>query len=220
MTAPANEEVHLPFPAPSKALVPLTTQFRSTWLTSSVRAVKSRGRWDDYLVALPRQHHDAVENSVAGVWLPVDVAIAHYDACDKLNFTPMELFVIGGEVHTTAQASVFSMLVKLATGAGATPWTAASQFNRLWSRVWIGGGVAVYKLGPKEARLEFAGWPCCQFDVHPSRHAGRRHGHARDVLPQGLHDRDPSPAQRDDARVPLRMGVGRLSGELAHRRVG
>jgi hypothetical protein len=160
MSAPANEEVHLPFPAPSKALLPLTTQFRSTWLTSSVRAVKGRGRWGDYLAALPREYHDAVENSVAGVWLPVNVAIAHYDACDQLNFTPMELFAIGGEVHTTAQASVFSMLVKLATGAGATPWTATSQFNRLWSRVWVGGGVAVYKLGPKEARLELAGWQC------------------------------------------------------------
>ncbi len=138
----------------------MATNFRSTWLTSSVRAVRGRGRWDEYLAALPKEYHDAIQNTVAGVWLPVDVAVAHYDACDKLMFTPMELFAIGAEVHTYAQAGVFNMLVKLATGAGATPWTAFSQFNRLWSRVWIGGGVAVFKLGPKEARLEIAGWPC------------------------------------------------------------
>jgi hypothetical protein len=167
MAAPDREEVHLPFPAPTKAQVTMATSFRSTWLTSSVRAVRGRGRWDEYLGYLPKEHHDAVANTVAGVWLPVAVAVAHYEACDKLKFTPMDLFAIGAEVHTYAQASVFSMLVKLATGAGATPWTAFAQFNRLWSRVWIGGGVAVFKLGPKEARLEIAGWPCSgSFYIH------------------------------------------------------
>ncbi|MGO8996026.1 MAG: hypothetical protein ACLQVI_22165, partial [Polyangiaceae bacterium] len=115
---------------------------------------------DEYLSYLPAHLHDVVAQSVAGVWLPVEVAIEHYSACDKLAFPSSELIVIGREVHTYAQASVFKMMVKMATGAGATPWTACSQFNRLWDRVWIGGGISVFKLGPKEARLEFAGWQC------------------------------------------------------------
>jgi hypothetical protein len=156
------EQVHLPFPAASKELVPPATKFRSTWLTSSIRAIKERGRWDEYLVHLPEEHHSAVEESVAGTWLPVSVAVAHYAACDKLAFSPIELVAIGREVHTYAQATVLSALVKLAVGAGVTPWTAFSQFNRLWDRVWIGGGVAAFKIGPKEARLEIVGWPCAR----------------------------------------------------------
>jgi hypothetical protein len=154
------EEVHLPFPAASKDLVPLATQFRSTWLTSSVRAIKDRGRWDEYLGHLPKEHHAAIEGSVAGTWLPCAVAVAHYDACDHLNFTQLELVAIGREVHAHTQASVLAFLVKLAAGLEITPWNAFSQFNRLWERTWVGGGVGIFRLGPKEARMEIVGWPC------------------------------------------------------------
>ncbi len=155
-----EEEVHLAFPAPTKDKVPLTSKFRSTWLTSSLRAIKERQRHGEYLGYLPAEHREAIESSVAGIWLPTEVAVAHYEACDRLGFTTNELYAIGREVHAHAQLSVFSMAVKLATGAGATPWTAFSQFHRLWSRVWVGGGTAVFKLGPKEARIEIAGWQC------------------------------------------------------------
>ena len=155
-----DNEVHLPFPAQSKEQIALTKQFRSTWLTSSLRAIKQRSRFDDYLKYLPKEHHDVIANSVAGVWLPTEVAVAHYAACDRLGFSSAELVAIGKEVHTYANASVFSLVVKLATGAGATPWTAFSQFQRLWDRVWIGGGVGVFKIGPKETRLEIVGWQC------------------------------------------------------------
>jgi hypothetical protein len=67
---------------------------------------------------------------------------------------------IGREVHTYAQASVFNLVKKLATGAGVTPWTPFGQFRRLWERIWIGGGIGVFKLGPKEARVEIVSWPC------------------------------------------------------------
>jgi hypothetical protein len=136
------------------------TKFRSTWLTSSLRALKTRERLDEYLLRLPKEHHDAVTNSVAGVWLPVDVATAHYDACDRLQLPAAELFLIGHEVHHATQGTVFGTMLKVAKGAGVTPWTALSQCQRLWDRVWIGGGLAVFKLGPKEARIEFVGWPC------------------------------------------------------------
>ena len=156
----SREAIHLPFPGGSKESVPLATQFRSTWLTSSIRAIKDRKRWDEYLTYLPVEHHRTVADSVAGTWLPVSVSVAHYEACDRLAFPQSELVAIGREVHTYAQATVFGMLVKLATGAGVTPWTAFSQFHRLWERVWVGGGVGVYKIGPKEARLEIVAWPC------------------------------------------------------------
>jgi hypothetical protein len=163
--------VHLAFPAPTKEQVPLATRFRSTWLTSSLRALKDRGRLDEYFSYLPPQHHEVVKNSVAGSWLAVDVAIAHYDACDRIGFAQLELMAIGREVHQHAQASVLSMAVKLAAGAGATPWTQFAQYNRLWERVWIGGGVGVFKTGPKEARMEIVGWPCARsnYIVHAMR---------------------------------------------------
>ena len=40
-----------------------------------------------------------------------------------------------------------------------TPWTVLGQVRKLWDRTWRGGDLAIDKLGPKDAELEFVGWP-------------------------------------------------------------
>jgi len=47
----------------------------------------------------------------------------------------------------------------MAQGAGVTPWTVLAQTPRLWTATCDDGGVAVARLGPKEARLEIVGFP-------------------------------------------------------------
>lgn len=158
--AGAHEEVIVPFKGGvPRHLVPMVTQFRSTWLSSSIRALRERHLLDTYLAHLPAQYHESVLTTVVGVWLPAEVALAHYEACDELHLTPAEIFSIGAEVGQRAQGTVMSVAVSLAKGAGVTPWTILVRFPDVWNRIWIGGSVAVYKLGPKEARLEIAGWP-------------------------------------------------------------
>jgi hypothetical protein len=156
-----REEVLVPFRAGGlRTTVPVATRFRSTWLSSSVRALRARNLFDAYLAHLPAQHHDAILNTVVGVWLPVKVAEAHYDACDKLKLPVQELVAIGSEVSLHAQGIVFATALNLAKGAGVTPWQVLPRLPEVWYRIWIGGGVAVYKLGPKDARLEVGGWTC------------------------------------------------------------
>jgi hypothetical protein len=94
--------------------------------------------------------------------LPSAVAEAHYDACDRLELSPLELLEIGAEVGKHAQGTVFSVAVTVAKGAGVTPWTIVTRYPGIWARIWIGGGVSIIKTGPKDARLEIAGWPCAR----------------------------------------------------------
>jgi hypothetical protein len=147
------------FAAP-KGAIPLTTKFRSTWLASSLRALRSRNLLDAYFAALPPHHHDAVRSAVAGVWLSCDVAVAHYEACDSLQLATAEQLAIGAEVTHFAQKTVFSMTLRAAREAGVTPWSCFALQPRLWRTVWVGGDVGVFRLGPKEARVEVVGWPC------------------------------------------------------------
>ncbi len=158
-----GEELLIPFPGgATRQTVPIATKFRSTWLSSSLRSLRERGLLDRYLGYLPAQHHEAVMTTVAGVWLPTEVATAHYEACDRLGLSEEAQLAIGAEVGAHAQGTVLGTAVRLARDVGVTPWTIVSRFPQVWSRVWVGGGVAVYKLGPKEARLEIAGWPCAR----------------------------------------------------------
>jgi hypothetical protein len=55
------------------------------------------------------------------------------------------------------------MAAKLAANTVVTPWTIFSQFQKLWDRVFVGGGVGVFRVGPKEARLELVQFPCCRY---------------------------------------------------------
>lgn len=159
--AAAVEEVIVPFPNGATRLsVPIATSFRSTWLSSSLRALRERRLLDRYLAHLPNEHHESVLSTIAGVWLPTEVATAHYQACDALGLSVEEQLAIGEEVGKHAQGTVLGTAVRLAREAGVTPWTIIARFPQVWARVWVGGGVAVFKLGPKDARLEIAGWPC------------------------------------------------------------
>jgi hypothetical protein len=160
-TMAVTEEVLVAFRGgATRSTVPVTTQFRSTWLSSSLRALRERKLIDQYLAYLPEEHHEAVLTTVVGVWLPSAIAVAHYEACDRLGLTEAEQLSIGSEVGKHAQGTVFSVAVNLAKGAGVTPWTLLARLPGVWERIWVGGGVAIVKLGPKEARVEIGGWQC------------------------------------------------------------
>lgn len=153
-----REEVFLPFPA-ERSTIALATEFRSTWLISSMRSLKERGLFEHYMKELPPDLHETMTSLVAGVWIPVKIAVAHYEACDRLGTSYVDQLNLGREASTRAQATVFSTMLRLTKQAGVTPWTVLAQVQRLWDRMFKGGGVGAWKLGPKEARVEFVGCP-------------------------------------------------------------
>jgi hypothetical protein len=159
-----GEEILVPFPGGKRDKVPRVERFRSTWLSSSLRSLRERQLFDVYLKRLPPEYHEVVRTSVVGVWLPVEVALAHYAACDTLGFTTVEMIQIGREATSYVHGAVLATFVRLARGAGVTPWTVLVRLQELWGRIWLGGGVQVVKLGPKEARIEIAGWPVAASD--------------------------------------------------------
>ena len=148
----------MPFREPREG-IPAATHFRSTWLSTSVRGIRERGLLPRYLARLPASHHEAVLGSVAGVWLPIEVAVAHYRALDALGLGPSEIVEMGREAGQRAQGTA------VVTAARAAPreltlWSVLGQLPRVWDRMWVGGGTAVFKLGERDARLEIVRWPC------------------------------------------------------------
>ncbi len=150
--------VFLDFPVPRQRLA-TATQFRTTWLASSLAAIRKRNLMERYRAALDPRYYEIILETVAGQWAPIEVALAHYDACDHLGLTSVELVTIGREVSERVHGSMLATVVKLAKQSGVTPWSAMSQFNRLWEKIFDGGGVCVYQSGHKDAVIEIAGWP-------------------------------------------------------------
>jgi hypothetical protein len=159
---PHDAVVFLPLAAPRDQLGDCRA-FRTTWLASSLSALRDRNLMDSYLQLLPRSLHADVMGSVAGQWAPIELALAHYTACDQLDLPEAELLAIGAAVTKRVHGSVLNTAVKLAKQSGVTPWVVLSQLARLWDRIWAGGGVCVYQLGPKDALVQVVGWQVARF---------------------------------------------------------
>jgi hypothetical protein len=154
----AVDEVFLPFPGPVEALPPVT-HCKSTLLVASVRTLREQGYFERYHELLDPAFRDAVLSTVAGVWLPIEAAVAHYRGIDALGLTTREQNALGGAVSERLGSSVFGTIATLAKTSGVTPWTGLRHFQRFFDRFFIGGGTCVTRLGPKDARIEIVGLP-------------------------------------------------------------
>jgi hypothetical protein len=127
---------------------------RSTVLIGSIDSMRESPRWDDYAKALDAPFRETLLTSVAATWIPIDVAAAHYRACDSLGLSVEEQVTNGRKTFARAGGVIFGTVMKMAKEAGVTPWTLMSQFPRFWARSYDGGGVQVRKVGPKEAYVD------------------------------------------------------------------
>jgi hypothetical protein len=149
-------EVILPFRWSASEMKPATS-WRSTWVVSSIQTLKARGHFERYSALLPPEHRDAILMSPAGVWLPIRVARAHYEACDQLRLPGEEIVAMGLASGERAQGGIVRTALRGATTAGVTPWAIFPYVRTFWDRGADGGDVSVVKVGPKEASVEAIG---------------------------------------------------------------
>ena len=170
--AGSGTEVIVPFRAPPPKLG-VCARVRTTLIVSSLQSLRKRDLYQRYMDLLPPEHHATVRSMIAGQWVPMRVAEAHYDACEALGFDRREVNAIGREVGDRIEGTFLATMVRMAGSVGATPWTALSYVDRLYDRVFAGGGGAgVFKLGPKDAEFHFVGVPLCRIPYFRSAMAG------------------------------------------------
>jgi hypothetical protein len=148
------------------------TEIRSTILASSIGTLRSRGHFDAYLERLDPAFRDAILGPSRPAWLPIDVAIAHYDACDRLELSVEEMQLIGWSVGARIETTFLNALAKGAQALGVTPWKLLGNFQRLWARVLQNGSVGVMKTGPKDGIVEVRGVPLARFQYFRIGFAG------------------------------------------------
>jgi hypothetical protein len=146
----AVSEVILPFPAriePVRAI-------RSTVIVGSYAVLKERGLFDKYAAALPPESRELLVNIVVGAWIPIDLGLVHYAACDAMALPPDTIAQMGRGTFDRIRGTLLGTTVRMAREAGVTPWTVLPHLQRFWDRAYQGGGLRITKLGPKEARGE------------------------------------------------------------------
>jgi hypothetical protein len=143
------DDVVLAFPA----LIRPMRHLRSTLVMASVQSLRTSGRYEEYERALAPEHRDAVLGAIAATWLPMEVALAHYGACDALGLSAEQQVQAGRGTFLGARPTLLGTAVALARTAGFTPWQAFPLYQRFWDRGCDGGGVSVVRVGPKDAHI-------------------------------------------------------------------
>src|SRR6478672_3851464 len=98
------EEVIFALPAS----VPPLTAVRSTLLLAAQESLREAGLFDAYLSHLPPPSRDAAQTVMAGGWIPVSVALDHYDACDALIVHPARQVDFGRAAFQRVRGTLFT----------------------------------------------------------------------------------------------------------------
>lgn len=145
-------EVIIPFREP-RAEAPAVTAVRGLLLVSSLQALRACGKFDEYLKRLPAELHEPILTAVTSATVELSIATRHYQACDSLGLTALEMEANGKRVGEKVNASMLATAAALARGAGVTPWIGLQAMSRLWARLFDGGNLCILKIGPKDARV-------------------------------------------------------------------
>jgi hypothetical protein len=136
---------------------------RSTLLQSSLNFLRDHGHYDAYLKLVSPAYRETIVTALAPTWLPIEVGVAHYRACDALLLSTADRIASGESVGDRIQGTFMRTLVQTARTAGVTPWTLFKRFDRMWERLFQGGSVEVVQVGPKDLTIEVCGAQVSQF---------------------------------------------------------
>lgn len=150
-----EEEIVLDFPQPLEP----TTAVRSTLITSSLASLRENNLFERYDALQRTPHRDTILNCVAGEWLDIAVAFAHYRTCDTLGLTRDEQIAIGKAVSKRIHETFLRTIVTAARGVGLTPWVLLRRGDSLQARLNRGGGIRVIRVAERVARVEVAQSP-------------------------------------------------------------
>jgi len=138
------------------------TMVRSTLVAASIQSLRARGLYERYAVRLAEADRNELATAVAGLWIPMSLAAAHYGACESLRLCPGEQLDIALKVGMHLHGTFLGAMLRMARTVGVTPWGALAYTDKLYERLFRGGGIAVTRIGPKDARVDLVGNPLCE----------------------------------------------------------
>lgn len=133
------------------------TGVRSTLIQSSLATLKTLGYFERYLQLVSPVHRETIIGTIAASWLPIEVGMAHYQACEELQLSDDQLLAIGELVGDRMQGAFMETLTRAARSIGVTPWLLLKRFDVLWGRLLQGGSLQLTKVGPKDLLIEISG---------------------------------------------------------------
>lgn len=137
---------------------PTVTHVRGIVLANSVANLKQWGVFEAYTERLPARHRDLLSSVVASSWVSIEDVYAHYAVVDRLELPDSEVVAAAERLAARVAETFFGLTLRASRATGFDPFEfGARRSDRLWDRMFQGGGCRVVRLGPKEVLSEQTG---------------------------------------------------------------
>jgi hypothetical protein len=123
-------------------------------LLGSLGALEKAGHRERWSALVPDDAREALQYAVPGVWMRIEIALAHYGACDQLGLSDEAAAQLGASTFSRIKGTLLGTMLRMAQGAAVTPWTVLPHLQRFWNRAYDGAGIRIIKKGPKDAHLD------------------------------------------------------------------
>lgn len=142
------------------------TEVRNLVLQSSLAELRKHGFYERYQACIAPSTLEDLLSRVAPGWIPTELAMAHYQACEDMKLSPDELDSMGRSVGERLQSTTLVSSAKKTRDDDFDPWQIEAQLHRMWQRLYRGGSIQVIKVGPKEKQIEQLGFPMNRFGYY------------------------------------------------------
>ncbi|MEY4578953.1 MAG: hypothetical protein RL701_3656 [Pseudomonadota bacterium] len=144
------------------------TAVRSVLLQSSLDELKHLGHFERYLTFMDPVAFEELSGLVIGPgWIPAELALKHYAACDAMLLTHEQLEAMGTRVSARLHSTLLVTVARsMSNTLGGDPWTFMGPLTRLAGRVFQGTRAEIIKLGPKDMRIDVRGNTLFQFQYY------------------------------------------------------
>lgn len=141
-------------PARSKDGVPRVDAVRGFVFLSGLRWLDKNGHGERFRDILPAHLRSLVTTLTTSEWVPLHDSLEVYAALDRLDLRIDDQVELGRAVSQANNGIIVNTVARLLGKLGSSPWSALGHYNRVWQRSNRGGGIAIYRVTAKVARLE------------------------------------------------------------------
>lgn len=145
---------------------PRVLRVRGILLMNMTANLKEWGVYDRYLERVSSATRDELQSLIASSWVDIDTAMEHYEVSLGLGIDESRAEVAGERMGDRIGKTFLGLSLRAARKAGLEPLLFVLRRNdRLWDRMYQGGGTRVQRLGSKELLVEDRGNPLFSFEM-------------------------------------------------------
>jgi hypothetical protein len=150
-------ELFLPF---RRCPIEPITHVRSTVILSGIQSLRSQGLFPRYTTALSDDWRERILGLGGASWAPVEVAVEHYKAMDRLEIDSSAIEAIGAEVAKRAWRHTLSPAFVRSKRIGPDVWESLSHAHDTTGLNWRGGDIRIFRENSTQGLFEWVGQPC------------------------------------------------------------